>query len=132
MTVVQVKDSAHVSTVLIGRTRMSELDKTAIELVALDGHRMDLKKEERLEAIKIMSQHNVPQEQIAWRLCMKLEALRRFATRAKIKLPLATTPAHWSVDYIDKRLPERKQVARENAARQGKSYRERQRSTNVE
>lgn len=121
------KSDANVNTVLIGRTLVVEPDPLAIKLVALDGHQMELTKEERLEAIKIMASNKVPREHIAWRLRMKLDTLERLALRAKIALPKMVTPAHWSVEYIDKRLTGRKEKSKENAIRRGREYRERKR-----
>lgn len=111
-------DSAIVSTERTRRT-VSEPDLLAIKLVAIDGHRMALEGKERLEALKLMCRHDLPQELIAWRLCMGLEALRRYAQRSKIKLPLVRRPAHWSVDYMDKRNDlKKRRLEKENAQRQ--------------
>lgn len=124
---VLVMGSANVNTVLIGRTLAVEPDPLVVELVALDGHRMPLVKQERLDAIKMMVARNVDREVMAWRLCISLDALKRCAVRAGILLPSLTPTAHWSVDYMDKRLPIRKQIAKENAIRRGREYRERKR-----
>lgn len=80
-----------------------ELDLTAIELVALDGHRMPLQGDERNEAIKLMVEHNVTREVIAWRLCITLAALNQHATRKKLKLPPIKDPVHWTSKYISNR-----------------------------
>lgn len=80
-----------------------DLDLTAIRLVARDGHRMPLKGEDRDEAIKIMVEHKVPREVIAWRLCMTVAALNQHATRKKLKLTPIKDPAHWTSKYIANR-----------------------------
>lgn len=132
--VVQVQGNAIASTVWIGRTLMTELDELAIRLVALDGHRMKLKKDERTEAIKIMAQHNVPQEQMAWRLCINIETLRRQANRDKIKLSSGHPTAHWTYEYMVKPSEERKEKIRADARRRAATARQigKQRAINME
>lgn len=106
----------------------TDIDMMAVELVALDGHQMALKKEERIEAINLMIKHGVPKPIMAWRLCLSTSALERFARTKNIKIPSSIVPAHWTLDYIDKRTPEyRKQAAIERA----KKKRERERQARV-
>lgn len=104
---------------------MTEIDPIAIDLVALDGHRMRLKKEERLEAIKIMTKHKVSRQHMAWRLCITVDSLERVAREANIKLPPTVPPAHWSVYYFDKRDREQ-----QNAAARERARRRRERNSN--
>lgn len=132
--VVLVPGDVIVSTARIERTLMTELDELAIRLVALDGHRMKLKKEERTEAIKLMAQHNVPQEQMAWRLCINVETLRRQATRDKIKLSTGHPTAHWTYEYMVKPSEERKEKIRADARRRAATARQvgKQRSDELE
>lgn len=102
-----------------------EPDLLAIRLVALDGHQMPLVKEDRIEAIKLMSANNIPREQIAWRLCMNVDALEKFTKRKRIKLPEIRPPAHWTSSYVDfrnaaerRRNAERKQQIRADQKRE--------------
>lgn len=81
----------------------NEPDPIAIKLVALDGHNMPLTKEDRLEAIKLMTNRGLSRQDIADRLCINLDALERFAKNHKIKLPPRKLPAHWTSRYIDSR-----------------------------
>lgn len=99
---VQVKLTALAST---GYAMAEEPDPIAIRLVALDGHKMPLTKEDRIEAIKLMASNNVNRVDIAWRLCINLDALERFARSHQIKLPPRKPPAHWTSGYIDTRNP---------------------------
>lgn len=85
----------------------AEPDPLAIELVAVDGHQLALKGQERLEAIRIMVAQNVPREQMAWRLCMKISALERCAGRANILLPKTKPSAHWTLEYYEQRLADK-------------------------
>lgn len=96
---------------------VKELDPIAVKLVALDGHQLALKKLDRLEAIKLMIEHNVPRQIMAWRLCINVLALERYTKNHNIKLPPTVPPAHWSVDYIDARSPESRRVATRERAR---------------
>lgn len=131
---VLVPDDVIVSTVRIGRILMTEPDELAIKLVALDGHRMKLTKEEQNEAIKIMAQNKVPQEQMAWRLCMSVETLRRRAIRDKVKLTPGNPIAHWTYEYMVKPSESRKEKIRADARRRAATARQvgRQRSDELE
>lgn len=80
-----------------------EPDMVAVELVALDGHRMALKKESRIAAIKLMTEHGIDREVMAWRLRMTVVALETYAARARIKITPLKSPAHWTSGYIANR-----------------------------
>lgn len=81
----------------------NEPDFVAVELVAIDGHRMPLKKDERIEAIKLMTKQGIPREVMAWRLCITVITLKTFTDRKKIKLTPRNPPAHWTSGYIANR-----------------------------
>lgn len=110
MKIVRGLDIAIVNT----RCAMAELDTIAINLVALDGHKMKLKGEDRLEAIRMMAARNVSRQHMAWRLGITVDSLERVVRGKNIKLPTTIQPAHWTVDYLERRD---KPAARERARR---------------
>lgn len=106
---------------------MTELDELAIKQVAIDGHHMKLKGDDRLEAIRWMAARGLFPQEMAMRLCIKTEYLQKIAREAKITLPKAITPVHWSYNYIFVRGEQRERKHREDATRRKRKQRERKR-----
>lgn len=106
---------------------MTEPDELAIKQVAIDGHRLKLKKDERLVAIKMMAARGVIPQDMAWRLKVSVDTIQRVAKNAEIELPKAVTPVHWSYNYIFVRDDKRKKQLQSDAARRSRNYKARKR-----
>lgn len=88
------------------------LDLIAIKQVAEDGHRLTLTGDDRIEAIRIMSQRGIPVEQMAHRLYTDRGNVEKIAKRAGIKFK--KPKAHWTFQYMDQTRAERRKRERES------------------
>jgi transposase-like protein len=84
-------------------------DLLTVTLVAQDGHRLPLTGDDRRAAVEEMIRTGLSSATIAHRLCMSVDALHRWASRARVRLP-GPPPSHWTVGYTDrsKRKPGRR------------------------
>lgn len=114
-------DSVNANTGPNVRTCMTEPDELAARLVALDGYHMKLKGEDRLVAIRMMAQRRIPSKEMALRLKITVDHLRRLAKSAKIEIPKEVEPVHWSYNYIFARETKTRKREKENAKRRTRS-----------
>jgi hypothetical protein len=79
-----------------------------VNLVAQDGHRLPLTGDDRRAAAEAMIRAGLSTATIAYRLCISTSALSRWASRARVRLPVPVQ--HWTVGYVDrsKRKPGRR------------------------
>jgi hypothetical protein len=78
-------------------------DELAVTLVVVDHHRMPLVGPDRTEAIRRLAEQGYQAEEIAQRLRMRSAmSVRRWARQHGVRLP-GKRPAHWTVEYVEKR-----------------------------
>ncbi len=78
------------------------------KLVAVDGHQLRLKGDERALAIRIMTARGISADEMAERLCIKTLTLYGITKKLGIKLPKKKV-AHWSIAYMDREYNARRQ-----------------------
>lgn len=73
--------------------------RLTISLVAHDGYRMPLRRDDRAAAVRVMTDRGLDTETMADRLCLTTEALRAWASRQGVQLPPAKPLQPWWVGY---------------------------------
>jgi hypothetical protein len=73
-----------------------------VALVAVDGHRMPLRGDERAEALRLMAGLGLDRQTIATRLCLTVPAVTRAARYYGVTLPSMVEPQHWTVAVYDR------------------------------
>lgn len=82
-------------------TEQDSIDLTA-HLIADDGYRMPVRRDERRAAVRLMVERGRTTEEIADRVCMSLDALSVFCSRERISLK-REDPHAWMRRLLDQR-----------------------------